>query len=214
MKSIPLIILITLSQLICAQTFHAEYTGLTKLKPNMNAPLDSNAAQSLNIASLLMPQYVEMKYTMQVYANSDYSFLVMEITEGRFLGMNMAGEKVKVFIDHKNSTVYDYGLKSYSAFDAARITSKAKKGLQPAYIAEGGDTAVIYFDKKVPKCVTGKIALSGNDYGVSKFKSSSDEFYLLSWGAEAFDFGPELENARKTCIHRSAKPIDLLFPNK
>lgn len=214
MKSSLLIILIVVSQLMSAQTFYAEYTGTTRLKPNMNAPLDTNSAQRLSMASTSMPQYVEMNYNMQVYANSDYSFFVLEIKSGRFLGMDMAGEHIKVLIDHKNLVVYDYGLKTYSALVPARITSKAKKGLRPAYIAERGDTAVVYFDKNVPKWITGKIALVGNEYGVSKFKSGGDEFYLISWSADEFDFGPELENARKTCIRQSARPMDLLFPNK
>lgn len=207
--------LIGLVQVISAQTLHAEYAGMTKLKPEVKTPLDSGTVQSLDIVSLLVPKYVEMKYTMQLYADNNYSFLILEIKEGRLLGIDLAGEKVKIFIDRKNAIIYDCDLKTRSHYaSAVAIPGKVVGDTMQASIIEDKDTAVIFFHKKVPRVIMGKVVTSGNEYGISQFRSSQDEFYLKSWEPVEFDFEKELQEARTVCIKKSSKTLSLIFPNK
>ena len=160
---------------------------------------------------------VEMEYS--VISNGQYSLVKGTVTESGSRQINK-GKTALLLIDHRLKLCYDIDAKSrfhYLHPDTIsdKLVENTSEGLRCKLLSPSkGDSLNLYFDKKLPTCLSLHYLFEGQKYGLRKIERKGGisvklvEYYQL----KKFDFEEQLERAKLIC-NAEGSPINLLFPD-
>ncbi len=212
MKKI-LFILSVLSINVNAQNIYSEYDVLVSNFTKLQTKIETDQKDLKEIIEMFSSNEFYFEYKMKVISNCKYALFFVSLDYSNYPGYKKDTTIEKYFIDYEKNIVYDVNKKSYSKYipDAINKSSlKSKDTIFDAIVVSKSDTAVITFDKKLPKCLTNKIIIKNNNYGVSKIKTDKQLIVLSLTRTNNFDLENSFKTIKQICT-KETTPFNGLF---
>ncbi len=115
-------------------------------------------------------------------------------------------------MDYANHTIYNLNKKTFSEYIPNKLEPKknAKDAIYEQFSFYKADTAILTFDKTLPKQLGCKSFLNEQEYGIRKIVTKQDEVVLVKYIETEFNFNEYLFNMKKVCT-QNEKKINYLF---
>ncbi|MFN8116350.1 MAG: hypothetical protein U0W65_09570 [Bacteroidia bacterium] len=212
MKKI-LFILLVLSINVNAQNTYSEYDVLVTNFTKLQTKIETDEKDLKAIIEMFSANEFYFEYKMKVISNCRYALFFVSLDYSNYPGYKKDTTIEKYFIDYDKNIVYDVNKKSYSKYTPDEIKKnslKSKDSIFDAIVVSKSDTAIITFDKKLPKCLTNKIIVKNNNYGISKVKTDKQLIVLTLTKNNKFDLENSFKTIKQICT-KETPPFNGLF---
>jgi hypothetical protein len=221
MKNILLLVVFSLSKFVSSQTIYSEYVGISSSFKTLKK-INYNNEPSEPIVPMLAAfssMGITAKYKMYIYSNCNYAFIKMTIEEVNMPGIPLGEESAELYVlDYNKYIFYDLKKFTYSIYKDPDFfpsnTISTNDSIYSTYIiskTNPNDTALITFNKSIPKCLTNKVILLNHHHGIQEIQTKNQYVKLTLYNQNSeFDIDEKVKFAKTKCTE-AIKSKNYLF---
>ena len=214
MKSYLLLIILFFSQFLFSQNFYSEYNVISSKNIILKTIPETNLKDLKSVIELFKSSDLTTISKMEIISNQRYSFIKINLIDVNFLTNDSSDVKPDLYlIDFKTGIAYNVNNQSF--FECKKYTINTNRKNQDSIwnqtIIDKQDTAILTFDKKLPKIITNRLLINNNLCGINKVVTKNEIIILTKYESSIkFDLDFFVTKVIATCKKRT-KAKDLLF---
>lgn len=200
------------------QTTYSEYKGINSNFSKINYTSNTDE-EIIPLLDLFSNSGIIAKYKMYIHSDCNFAFIKIILEEVNVPGIAIGEESEENYLlDYKKKIFYDLKKLTFSKYkDPDNVASIEKNKTDSVYnvlvinTSNSNDTALITFKRSLPKCLTNRIILLDNEYGIQKIQTKKQYIKLTLFNPDSgFDLSKKIEFAKTKCTNE-VKSINYLF---
>ncbi len=209
--------LLYLPILICGtamgQSYYSEYIYKLVDNKNLSEKIQTKDKEGKEQMSEMFPMPISATFSVKVISNEKYAYIKMTFESAGMAGLTISDDEQSFFVDYSKNLCYDMKTKSYFYSKPNKIKSAPIVFNDNSFaevLIDGKDTAVVTFDKRMPKFMTNQYLFANNSCGVSKIQTRRTLLTLVKFQEQKFDLDKVAEIFENSC-DKKTKDFNMLF---